>query len=210
MRPTGTERHESVILLSYWGIVNGKPLARSAPADGHPRWPRLASYTVGPADAALPFTARLARENGWTATHAERVVAEYRRFCFLALVADHPVTPSDAVDQAWHLHLTYTRDYWERFCPDVLGRALHHGPTAGGADEQGRFCRQYAQTMRAYEHWFGEAPPVDLWPDAHRRLVEDPRARRVHPRDALILPRRPALLALVALALAACLLLLKG
>jgi len=90
----------------------------------HPLWQRLQLYQIGPSDAALPFVQRLARENGWSAAHAARVIEEYRRFCFLAVTAGHPVTPSDAVDQVWHLHLTYSRDYWERFCPDVLGQPL--------------------------------------------------------------------------------------
>jgi hypothetical protein len=157
----------------------------------HPVWAALSRHVIGPADAELSFAERLARENGWTSAHAARVLDEYRRFCFLAVVADHPVTPSDAVDQAWHLHLTYTRDYWERFCPDVLGRPLHHGPTAGGADERHRFHQQYAATLAAYERVFGAAP-VDLWPDAARRLLDDPRARRVHPRDGVVVPRRLA------------------
>ena len=171
------------------------------PAD-HPVWTRLSLYNFGPDNAALPFAERLARENGWRRAEAERVIEEYRRFCFLAVTADHPVTPSDQVDQAWHLHLTYTRDYWERFCPDVLGRPLHHGPTAGGADEQHRYFLQYAETLRSYERVFG-SPPADLWPDAARRLNEDPKARRVHPRDAIIVPRkvkRMVLLLLAALA----------
>ena len=155
----------------------------------HPVWRALSNYTIGPDDAALSFDARLARENGWSAAHTARVLTEYRRFCFLAVTAGHPVTPSDAVDQVWHLHLTYTRDYWERFCPEVLGRALHHGPTAGGPVEQSRFFEDYAQTLRSYEAVFGPAP-ADLWPDAHRRLIEDPRARRVHPRDGIIVSRR--------------------
>ena len=155
----------------------------------HPVWAALSRYRIGPADAALSFARRLARENGWTDAHAGRVIEEYRRFCFLAVVADHPVTPSDAVDQAWHLHLTYTRDYWERFCPEVLGRPLHHGPTAGGAAEGHRFFDQYAATLAAYERVFGAVPPADLWPDARRRLLDDPRARRVHPRDGIVLPR---------------------
>lgn len=113
---------------------------------------------------------------------------EYRRFCFLAVTCGHGVTPSDAVDQAWHLHLGYTRDYWERFCPQILGRPLHHGPTAGGLAEQHRFFLQYAETLRSYEHVFGP-PPADLWPDARRRLMQDHKARRVHPRDAFIVPR---------------------
>lgn len=139
------------------------------------------------------------------------MVEEYRRFCFLAATAGHPVTPSDAVDQAWHLHLTYTRDYWERFCPEVLGRALHHGPTEGGTAEGHRFFAQYAETMRSYERVFGRAPPCDIWPDARRRLIDDPRARRVHPRDAMVVPRaalRRALAGVAAVAAALTLLLM--
>jgi hypothetical protein len=165
------------------------PLASSFLATAHPLWQALSAYDVGPANADFTFTARLARENGWTPAHAARVVEEYRRFLFLAITAGHEVTPSDAVDQAWHLHLTYTRDYWERLCPEVLGAALHHGPTKGGPAEGTRYFEQYAQTLRSYEAAFGPAPG-DIWPDAQRRLRIDPMARRVHPRDALILPYR--------------------
>ena len=159
-----------------------------------PVWLNILYYTIGPDDAALSFTQRLARENGWTLAHAERVIREYKRFCYLATRCDHPVTPSDAVDQAWHLHLTYTRDYWQRFCPDVLNRELHHGPTAGGPVEAGRFFNQYALTLRSYERVFGEAAPFDLWPSATQRLQEDPKARRVHPRDGWVVRKRPAAL----------------
>lgn len=168
----------------------------------HPIWSALSHYTIGPEDAALSFAERLARENGWSLAEAERVIEEYKRFCFLAATVDHPVTPSDQVDQAWHLHLTYSRDYWERFCPDILGRPLHHGPTAGGADEQHRYFTQYAETLRSYERVFG-SPPADLWPDAARRLNEDPKARRVHPRDAIIVPRKAIRAALLLAAMLA-------
>lgn len=161
----------------------------ASPQD-HPIWLSLSCYSIGPDDAALSFAARLARENGWSPAHAERVIEEYKRFCFLAATGTNEVTPSDAVDQAWHLHLTYTRDYWERFCPDVLGRPLHHGPTAGGSSERNRFFDQYADTLKRYEQTFGATPPADIWPGAARRLIEDPKAQRVHPRDAIILPRR--------------------
>ncbi|QNQ08953.1 glycine-rich domain-containing protein [Sphingomonas alpina] len=169
----------------------------------HPVWSKLFHYTIGPENAALSFEQRLARENGWRADFTRRVIEEYHRFVFLATVAGHEVTPSDAVDQAWHLHLTYTRDYWERFCPTVIGRPLHHGPTAGGADEQHRFFDQYAATLAAYEHWFGQTPPADIWPDARRRFFRDPLARRVDPATAFILPRRTTLVVLGALAILA-------
>lgn len=162
----------------------------------HPVWTALSHYSIGPEDAALSFAERLARENGWSLAQADRVIEEYKRFCFLAVTTDHPVTPSDEVDQAWHLHLTYTRDYWERFCPEVLGRPFHHGPTAGGRAEGHRYFTQYAETLRSYEQVFG-TPPADLWPDAGRRLLQDHKARRVHPRDAYIVPRRPFRIALL-------------
>ncbi|MCA9199582.1 MAG: hypothetical protein KDA87_18695, partial [Planctomycetales bacterium] len=87
----------------------------------------------------MTFAARLARENSWTHAYANRVVLEYKRFCILAVAAGHPVTPSEHVDQAWHLHLTYSRSYWQRFCPDALRMDLHHEPTAGGMAEGEKF-----------------------------------------------------------------------
>jgi hypothetical protein len=156
-------------------------------------WQRLADHHIGPADVSLSFAARLARENRWTAAHAERVIGEYKRFCYLAMRAGHEVTPSDSVDQAWHLHLTYSRDYWQVFCPKVLGADLHHGPTRGGQVERDRFYRQYAATLAAYETAFGEAPPADIWPAAHRRFTVDPRGVRVNLLHDMILQRRVAL-----------------
>jgi hypothetical protein len=109
------------------------------------------------------------------------------------MIAGHDVTPSDAVDQAWHLHLTYSRDYWQVFCPQVLRAELHHGPTQGGPVERERFYRQYADTMAAYEAAFGEVPPADIWPAAHRRFSVDPRGVRVNFSDGIMLSRRVAL-----------------
>ena len=156
-------------------------------------WQRIADYQIGPPDASLTFAARLARENRWTLAYAERVIGEYKCFCYLAISAGHEVTPSDAVDQAWHLHLTYSRDYWQTFCRDVLGAELHHGPTRGGNAERHRFYNQYAQTLAAYEAAFGTPPPADIWPGAARRFCVDPRGVRVNLSDAIILKRRVAL-----------------
>lgn len=107
--------------------------------DGDDLWQRLVAYDFDRADSELPFSARLARENHWTRTYARAVFEEYRRFVYLALRAGHPVTPSDEVDQAWHLHLLYSEQYWRRFCPEILGRDLHHYPTQGGPAERAKF-----------------------------------------------------------------------
>ena len=96
---------------------------------------RLAAFELDDPAADLPFSARLARENTWSRDYARRVVREYLRFVQLAMEAGHPVTPSEEVDQAWHLHMVYTRSYWERLCGGVLKKPLHHDPTRGGKAE---------------------------------------------------------------------------
>ena len=156
-------------------------------------WSRIAAHEIGPSDASLSFAARLARENRWSLAHAQAVIVEYKRFCYLSMTAGQEVTPSDAVDQAWHLHLTYTRDYWQAFCAEVLGSDLHHGPTKGGPTERDRFYRQYAATLAAYEAAFGEVPPANIWPSARRRFSVDPRGVRVNFSDVIVLSRRVAL-----------------
>ncbi|MEM9131675.1 MAG: hypothetical protein AAF962_21425 [Actinomycetota bacterium] len=155
---------------------------RRGSATEHPLWHDLATFTVGDEQVAFGFTRRLARDNGWSLPYATRVMEEYRRFLFLGQVAGHPVTPSDEVDQAWHLHLTYTRSYWDDLCTDVLGRPFHHGPTVGGATEAAKFDDWYARTRASYEAWFGHAPPLDIWPDADTRFGDAPHFVRVNTR----------------------------
>ncbi|MEP3422139.1 MAG: hypothetical protein ABJN35_10430 [Erythrobacter sp.] len=157
-------------------------------------WDRLSRYEIGPQGASLSFAARLARENRWSDEHTELVIEEYKRFCYLAMTAGREVTPSDAVDQVWHLHLTYSRDYWQEFCPNILGADLHHGPTAGGSVEKSRYYDQYAETLAAYEAAFDASPPPDIWPDAARRFGVDPKGLRVNPKDVMILDRRVAII----------------
>jgi len=125
---------------------------------------RIEAFSPDEPGIAFPFTARLAQENGWTREHARRVTREYLRFVYLAMTAGHPVTPSRAVDEAWHLHLTCTRSYWEEMCGRVLGRPLHHDPTRGGAEEEAKFADWYARTLHSYRAAFGEEPPADVWP----------------------------------------------
>ena len=69
-------------------------------------WERIAGFSLDSAEARLPFSVRLGKENDWSPGFTNRAVEEYKRFAFLAVVAGHPVSPSDAVDQVWHLHLT--------------------------------------------------------------------------------------------------------
>ena len=170
-------------------------IAASAPTRA---WPeeaerlheRLLAHDFDDPASDFPFTQRLARDNHWPLAYARRVVDEYRRFCFLACVEGEDVTPSDQVDQAWHLHLLYTRDYWGPFSDEVLRCRLHHGPTRGGTSERRRYDDQYTRTRHAYLRWFGAHPPTDIWPSATERFSRDVRWVRVNRGDHWLL-RKP-------------------
>ncbi len=152
-------------------------------------WRRLEAFEFDDPAASLTFTRRLARENGWDVPYAARVVEEYKRFVFLAMTAGHEVTPSDEVDQAWHLHLTYTRSYWGELCGEVLGRPLHHGPTKGGASEGQRFEEQYEATLASYRDVFSEEPPADVWPPSVVRFGEAKDIVRVNRQRMWLVPK---------------------
>lgn len=128
-------------------------------------WKRIEAFVIDDDPTATrPFLQRLAQEQNWSIEFAKRVVYEYRRFMYLAVAAGHPVTPSVAVDHAWHLHLTYSRSYWQRFCPEALGKPIHHEPTTGGDDEESKFQDWYAKTRASYLEHFGTMAPPDIWP----------------------------------------------
>ncbi len=154
---------------------------------------RIASYSPG-GDNSQMFLRRLARENRWSLSYAQRVIEEYRRFMFLAIVAGHPVTPSEEVDQAWHLHLMYTRSYWDEFCRQVLGKPIHHEPTRGGPSERERHHAQYERTLASYRQWFERQPPSDIWPTTETRFGPASRQVRVCPAHVWIVPKPWALL----------------
>jgi uncharacterized protein (TIGR04222 family) len=158
------------------------------PSDLEALWRRIEAYALDQPAVADPFSARLAREQRWSAEHTRRVIAEYKRFVLLAVTPSHGVTPSDAVDQVWHAHLTYSREYWETFCGRVLGRPLHHAPGSGDADERLEHWSNYAQTLERYLQVFGQPPPADIWPPAARRFGGA--SARVNTRQNLIVSWR--------------------
>ena len=150
---------------------------------------QIQAFAFDDAAAEFPFAARLAKENDWKAEFTERVIEEYKKFMFLAVAAGHPVTPSDQVDQAWHLHLLYTDSYWNQFCKQVLGKAIHHGPTKGGSQETLKFVDWYGKTLDSYRRFFRQPPPQDIWPDASDRFGVDICFKRVNTRRNWVIPK---------------------
>ncbi len=133
-------------------------------------WNKVKDFDLNTPGASFSFTDRLARENDWSMAFSLRVVMEYKRFMFLICNASHPLTPSDEVDQAWHLHLLYTESYWKDFCQDTLERTIQHGPTKGGYSERNKFNNWYGATKELYKTIFEQEPPEDIWPDSQTRF----------------------------------------
>ncbi len=135
-------------------------------------WNKIHSFELDDPSNSLTFTDRLARENGWTIEYSLRTIEEYKKFMFLLCIANHPLTPSDQVDQVWHLHLLYTHSYWIEFCKDTLNKQIHHGPTKGGSNENSKFTDWYEKTKQLYKTIFVQTPPVDIWLPSEIRFSE--------------------------------------
>ena len=164
-------------------------------------WDKLQRFGFDEPATTFRFVDRLAKENHWSLERATRAIDEYRRFLYLAATAGHPVSPPDEVDQVWHLHLMYTRSYWEHLCKQTLGMTLHHEPTRGGSDETAKFADWYARTLESYADAFGHAPPTDVWPPPGQARLPD--YQRVDLSRYLVLPRAgPVLIGVLVLVVA--------
>ncbi len=122
----------------------------------------ICNFKLDKAEAVFPFSQKLAWEYQWTGIYTYRAIEEYKKFVFLAMVADHIVSPPTVIDRVWHLHLLYTHSYWDDFCGKTLNRALHHSPSLGGKEEGLKYRYHYVQTLKIYQQYFG-TPPADIW-----------------------------------------------
>ncbi|WP_455200006.1 glycine-rich domain-containing protein [Kaarinaea lacus] len=165
-------------------------------------WQKLEEFQIGSATAQLGFVNRLARDNDWTLEFTEKVVLEYKRFIYLVAIYNQELTPSDAVDQAWHLHLVYTKSYWEDLCQNILGFSLHHNPTTGGTKEDQRFADAYQHTLNVYYQTFGEYPNKSVWPPVEKRFLNAGKFVRINRASHWIVTKPAQSISLIATLLA--------
>ena len=148
------------------------------------RWAKAGAFAFDRPGAPATFESRVTRDAGWTRSRATRAIAEYRRVLSLAAEAGHPVSPSPAVDVVWHTHLLYTRSYWDQLCANVLGRPPHREPATGTSDDAAKLDDWYARTLASHADFFGEPPPVDVWP---QRPAQRP-TLHVDPARSVVVP----------------------
>lgn len=125
-------------------------------------WDRIKAFEIDNPEARVPFSQRLAANKRWLQPYCDAAIAEYLKFCFLAVAAG-PATPSETIDKVWHLHLQYTENYWDEFCEKALQYRLHHHPGNGNTEEHRIFASQYKTTIGYYRRYFGRNPPKNIW-----------------------------------------------
>ncbi len=146
-------------------------------------WDRISRYDLEGIAGKTAFSTRLARANGWSFDYAKSALQEYKRFMYLICMSDKPLAPSDAVDQVWHMHLLYSQNYWEKFCPDVLERELHHIPSMGGLKEAEAHKKNYERTLDLYFKEFRMMPSIRFWPEYELMFSDDVQMARINLRD---------------------------
>jgi hypothetical protein len=147
---------------------------------------RLQNFKLDDPTHEFGFTRHLIKNHGWTEFYAIKAIAEYKKFAFLTVVADHQVVPCDAVDQVWHAHVLLTQSYWEEFCPKILQKKLHHHPARGGKTERAEFHHLYTQTVDSYRRYFGN-PPQDIWSPPDIRFGKELKMQRISTTDNYII-----------------------
>ncbi|CAN5598304.1 hypothetical protein BH11BAC3_BH11BAC3_41530 [soil metagenome] len=128
-----------------------------------PLWENIQSFAIDDPHSSFPFSRKLARENNWTRSFTLTAIEEYRKFIYLCCTLPEGASPSPVIDKVWHLHLTYTTNYWVDFCEKTLSKKIHHHPSKGGDDEQNKHNTWYSDTLKHYTEIFESTPPKSIW-----------------------------------------------
>jgi hypothetical protein len=107
---------------------------------------------------------RLVDKEGWSPKDAKESVKRYKRFLLLALKhPNHNGTPTEDIDEVWHAHILYTKQYMAD-CQAIFGKYLHHAPGKEGKRETKKMQNSFAETCRLYQKEFGEPFSLTLDP----------------------------------------------
>jgi hypothetical protein len=106
---------------------------------------------------------RLTDRHAWSSKEAKEAVRRYKNFLLLLLkYPDQILAPASDIDEAWHNHILFTREYI-RDCQAIFGDYLHHAPSQN-ADPEEKHAMEKAQsrTSDLYIREFNEAYFLEL------------------------------------------------
>lgn len=115
------------------------------------------------------FLGNLMNEQLIDVNTANKWLLEYRKYLVLAYLTNSMVSPSEQVDQVWHLHMTYTQHY-RATCQTLLEKEFKHTPSLGGSSEGKKYEGVYEDTLSFYKAIFLSDPPQDVWETPQQRF----------------------------------------
>lgn len=123
---------------------------------------------------------RMTDKHGISESQHQILFREYARY--MALKASSPnnfEVPCKIVDEVWHEHLQFNRNY-EIICKKAFGRTIYHNPAMPGEDNS-KYKNIYNQTLSRYMNYFG-TPPKEFWGEI--QLSADESAKECVPNRA--------------------------
>lgn len=85
----------------------------------------------------------------WTKQDAEHCCRLYKNFLFLIKSnKDEALVPSRLIDEFWHNHILYTKNYTED-CLHIFGHYLHHEPASPNDNPQ-QLIEDFTKTKDLY------------------------------------------------------------
>lgn len=99
---------------------------------------------------------------GWTKEEIDRRIEDYVRY--LALHRAYPkggLVPSELIDQVWHTHILYTKQY-HADCQRLFGQYFHHQPETVRNDKK----LQHQMQQHMLQQWmqcFGALPEGEVF-----------------------------------------------
>lgn len=77
---------------------------------------------------------RVMKEKRWSKRMAETAALFYKNFLYLCKkYQNHHLVPTQQIDEIWHAHILYTKDY-HTLSHTIFGQYLHHHPLHKGQD----------------------------------------------------------------------------
>ena len=126
-------------------------------------WDLIVEKFGGHDAATKAFASKLERKWRLRRRLALECIWEYKKFVFLGVIADFPVTPSKLIDLVWHEHILFV-DGYHKFCTDVIRYDFKHQPELiRDEDQTETYRQQFERTLALYRREFGMEPPAAVW-----------------------------------------------
>jgi len=125
----------------------------------------LANQGSDPASSTwnLDYLIDYMAKKGHSREFLEQGVDEYKRYINICIAHPDQAFPiSRAVDEIWHTHILFTRDYFA-MCEALGISYLHHSPSTSEEDRQS-YKADYALFRRIYAETYGEGANPEFWP----------------------------------------------